>query len=610
MKVGGNQFNFMHNTMRKNQNSLSNSMQKLSSGLRIKTASDDSAGLAISEKMRGQIRGLNQASRNIQDSISLIQTAEGGLNEIQSLLQRGRELSVQASNGTLNEQDKGLISEEITQLFSEITNISRNTQFNGRNLLSTGGFIPVNPPATGEVTPPVDNGSGDITNPPVTEVPIVPPPPAGNDEEKIIRALQSQYLEQAEKVIQKYYGLTADGVDLTINIEDFKDGTVAYVSYGIRSDGKGVNIQMTLDKEDFLPADGFNTGKNAPIYNDRVITHELTHAVMARTMNFAELPYWFIEGTAEFIHGADERLNGDIYWSGKASVINSIGDGTDNTWGGESIDYSAGYVAVRYLHDRIKDAGGEGIKDVMTYLKNNQSADLDKALKSIPNGKYTGGLSAFVSDFKSKGLNYMNSMNLSNADTGAIGGLDSDGGAVKNATNVIADVNNWKEQPLSGFNIVWNSKSNGYTSYMSENRVASFTATNIQDTNSNLSIQVGANAGQSISFNLSNITLEGLGLNSFDIQNASSHITSFDNAISMVSSERSRYGSLQNRLEYSLSVASSSSTALSESESRIRDIDIAKEMMNLTKLNILSDTSNAIYAQSSQNAYAVLQLIK
>ncbi|MBD3108494.1 flagellin [Bacillus sp. AGMB 02131] len=116
-------------------NAQSKSMEKLSSGLRINRAGDDAAGLAISEKMRAQVRGLDQASRNAQDGISLIQTAEGALNETHSILQRMRELSVQAANQTNNDDDVAFIQSEIDALSGEIDRIATTTQFNTKNIL-------------------------------------------------------------------------------------------------------------------------------------------------------------------------------------------------------------------------------------------------------------------------------------------------------------------------------------------------------------------------------------------------------------------------------------------------------------------------------------------
>lgn len=116
-------------------NAGAKALEKLSSGLRINRAGDDAAGLAISEKMRGQIRGLQQASRNAQDGISLIQTAEGGLNETHSILQRMRELVTQAANDTNTKEDRGQIQQEIDALIKEINRIASTTQFNTKNLL-------------------------------------------------------------------------------------------------------------------------------------------------------------------------------------------------------------------------------------------------------------------------------------------------------------------------------------------------------------------------------------------------------------------------------------------------------------------------------------------
>lgn len=130
-----------HRNMNVNNTAAGKSMEKLSSGLRINRAGDDAAGLAISEKMRGQIRGLTQASRNASDGISMIQTAEGALNETQNILQRMRELSVQSSNDTNTSEDRASIQKEIEQLTEEIDRIGNNTEFNTQSLLKGDGSI-------------------------------------------------------------------------------------------------------------------------------------------------------------------------------------------------------------------------------------------------------------------------------------------------------------------------------------------------------------------------------------------------------------------------------------------------------------------------------------
>jgi flagellin len=130
-----------HRQLGINTTSGSKAMEKLSSGLRVNRAADDAAGLSISEKMRGQIRGLTQAARNTQDGISFIQTAEGALNEVSAMLVRMKELAVQKANGTLSEQDGNNIEEELKQLAEEIGTITSESAFNGTSLFSTISIV-------------------------------------------------------------------------------------------------------------------------------------------------------------------------------------------------------------------------------------------------------------------------------------------------------------------------------------------------------------------------------------------------------------------------------------------------------------------------------------
>ena len=139
------------NQMSKNTALAGNSMEKLSTGLRITKAGDDAAGLAVSEKMRAQIRGMEQAERNVQDGISMVQTAEGALEEAGNIAQRMRELSIQAGNDTLNTEDRTKIKTELEQLQKEMTNISEETTFNGNKLLAADKKFTIQAGANSEV---------------------------------------------------------------------------------------------------------------------------------------------------------------------------------------------------------------------------------------------------------------------------------------------------------------------------------------------------------------------------------------------------------------------------------------------------------------------------
>jgi flagellin len=130
-----------YNSLSKTSAAISKSMQRLSSGYRINSASDDAAGLGISESMRSQIRGLGQAQKNIQDGSSMVQTAEGNLDEVHSMLQRVRELAVQYKNGSLDTNARTSIQNEVNQLASEITRIGTSASFNGINLLNTTNTV-------------------------------------------------------------------------------------------------------------------------------------------------------------------------------------------------------------------------------------------------------------------------------------------------------------------------------------------------------------------------------------------------------------------------------------------------------------------------------------
>ena len=151
------------NSMAKNSALAGNSMEKLASGLAINKAGDNAAGLAVSEKMRSQIRGMEQADKNVQDGISMVQTAEGALEEAGNIAQRMRELGVQAGNDTLSDADRLKIKTELDQLGEELFNISSDTKFNGNSLLDNGNDFVIQAGATDELRTVTMENLADIT---------------------------------------------------------------------------------------------------------------------------------------------------------------------------------------------------------------------------------------------------------------------------------------------------------------------------------------------------------------------------------------------------------------------------------------------------------------
>ncbi len=377
-----------HRNMSSSTISQGKAIEKLSSGLRINRAGDDAAGLAISEKMRSQIRGLNQASRNSQDGISLIQTAEGALSETQAIGQRMRELAVQSANGTYTDEDRVLINQEFEQLKSEIDRIATDTEFSGRKMLN-----------------------GDMS-----------------------------------------------GKTLIV-------GQIGY--YGDKNNGGDIAAQDLRD------------------------------------------------------NNADELIK--------------LGEGR--------------------FEIRISDTGNNHFRfDLMDISNfNDKVYVMDSAIV-----EKTGKNEIFE-----------------------LGGIDIE-------LN-LALFNNIKDGDKFEFDNLVDKKEDG------------------------ILLQVGANKGQTLGFDINWMRSRELGLGgvnlltSEDSQDAMSYL---DTAISRVSDERAKLGAVQNRLEHTIASTDNTAENLQASESRIRDVDMAKEMMNLTKLNVLQQASQSMVAQANQAPQQIMQLLK
>jgi len=372
-----------HRQLGINSNGIGKSVEKLSSGLRINRAGDDAAGLAISEKMRGQIRGLNQASRNAQDAISLVQTAEGALSETHAILQRMRELAVQAANDTNTDTDRGELQKEIDQLTKEIDRIANTTEFNTLKLL---------------------DGS----------------------KKGLVEA------EDAKATLQNNSNVTFTLGSVATDISASFTVTITATVESTVFDENNFNISVVGGNKDLLNVD-----------DDKI------------TYNGADI---------EFDKGALSELKA-----------------------GESITIS-----------------------------------------------------------------------------------------VKKAIEANKDVSDA------------------------------------------LSMQIGANSGQSILIGIGSMKASDLGLRNADgtalditsASKATGAITQINNALEYVSTERSKLGAIQNRLEHTIKNLDTAAENLQASESRIRDVDMAKEMMEFTKNNILQQAATAMLAQANQVPQGVLQLLQ
>ena len=546
------------------QSNLGTSLQRLSSGLRINSAKDDAAGLAISERFTSQIRGLNQAARNANDGISLMQTAEGAMTSVSGNLQRIRELAVQAANGTNSATDRQALQAEVNQLAAEIDRTSTVTEFNGMKVFDQARYSAV----------------GDLNQLAV--------------QDGLTGA--GSWLENSETAITKYYGLTAKGASLDIRYTGDTDGVGGWLAYvqtqgAADANGRFSDLKLQVDMADFVPPNLPNGG-SAPYYNDRVIMHEMAHGVMANTTNWSDLAsnhLWFVEGTAEFIHGAEERLQGDIAASNVATVVAAIG-GATNT----SAFYSSSYAAVRYVHDRIKSAGGTGIKDVLVYMNQNAGSTLDQALANASHGQFSSAANA-LSQYGTNGAAFIGTFNLSNTDTGAIGGLDVDGGDVRTATSTVPNMGT-----RSGLNV---------TDGFDEDFETIATAKGGVETRQ---FQVGANVQQTIDTRIGAMNLDTMGLRTtLDVTTLPSQaLLAVDRALAYVSGQRAVVGAQMSRLEQTVTNLQVSSENQSASRSRVQDADFATETASLARSQILQNAGMAMAAQANQLPSLVLQLLR
>jgi len=553
------------------QSTLAKSLQRLSSGLRINSAADDAAGLAISDRFTTQIRGLNQAVRNANDGISMLQTADGAMSKVSDNLQRIRELAVQAANATNSDADRAALQQEISQLTQEVDRVAKTTTFNGQAVFGQ------------------------------TDTSVL----GDSDQLAVVDGLKSGWLSSAEDLIKQYYGIEAKGNPIGIKLTSFTDGaggTLALVSCNVGGSGTATNITLQIDMKDFTPPNLPNGG-NAPFYNDRILAHEMTHAVMDATMNvgsmFANNQVFFMEGTAEFMHGADERLYGDIGGGGGGAIANVMAKVNDwgTTWDGSSAAYSAAYAGMRYLDQQIKAAGGSGIKDITTYLAADTTRTLDQALANASSGAFTGAAdlkTKFLADGSAFIGSLLSSGSLTDADTGAIGGANASGGPVRTAASVVNDVAvRSGEDQLAGFTETWEKVAAGNFKTAAK------------------SLQIGADVGQVL--DTSTFALGGKALDLMDAdvtKNANQVISKMDRALDYINARRADLGAQLNRLDSVIANLSSNAESLTASRSRILDTDYATETASLTRGQILQQAGTAMVAQANSVPQMVLQLLR
>ena len=560
-----------HRNMGVNNTNAGKSMEKLSSGLRINRAGDDAAGLAISEKMRGQIRGLTQASRNASDGISLVQTAEGALNETTNILQRMREISVQSANSTNTETDRAALQEELNQLTTEINRIGNTTEFNTQKLLnggagssssanvtdatsaavtSTNAFNAVNLSAknfTASIN--VDGTTFDLTN-----------------------ALKKDWTNNggnaltAEDLIAELNNVSAGGTKLSDVIDIAKDNNK--LTFTAKSTGKSSSIKLAAkgaDANEVSKLLGF-ADNNTDL--DPTNTNYKGGAVGTN----ATVQKHGLQGNAEL----------------KTKYTAKKGEGFSIKVGSES--------EVNVSFDKTK------VYEMDNADKNVAQAAREEFVKDINAALQKAGLSGKVT----AAISNDNKLQLISETGKDIEVIDGSIGEITQQSTV--------------------------------GNIQQVVGAGAQGAGFEVNLQIGANSGQAMNLSIGDMRAAALGITgntgqagfsstnnvtngtdtisteaSLDITsatNASKAITAIDSAMEKVSSERAKLGAVQNRLEYTISNLDNTAENLTSAESTLRDVDMAKEMMEYSKNNILSQAAQSMISQANQQPQNVLQLLR
>ena len=480
-----------HNMQAANANRMLNvttgqqakSTEKLSSGYRINRAADDAAGLTISEKMRKQIKGLDRASTNAEDGVSAVQTAEGALTEVHSMLQRMNELATQSANGTNSNTDRKAIQDEIDQLTTEIDRVSETTKFNETYLLKGDGA------------------------------------------------------EKAHKVNAHDAGL--DGVTLT-DKGDTVDVTLKTLNAGDKISIAGKNYTIGGEEADvtkMLGADGADIDTE---------------------------------------HG-DVTVNGTIYkWY--AAITGTGNKGTEAGWYSKDPKTLNNTTAV--TNAEFKDAAA--FADV-------KGATISVGSKSVTTIDDTNADG--IDDNDSTVITARKAYQLQTAEIVKASSIGTDTAAEVNGTN----------------------KNDNYTTAAATFTLKKGTVSYKDGLSFNLHVGADADMTNKITVNIDSMNSAGLGVKGIKAdteQDATYAIDAIADAISTVSSQRSALGAVQNRLEHTINNLDNVVENTTSAESRIRDTDMAEEMVNYSKNNILAQAGQSMLAQANQSNQGVLSLLQ
>ena len=618
-----------------NNNKVSKSLEKLASGYKINRAGDDAAGLAISERMKAQIKGLDAASTNSQDGISLVQTAEGALNEVHDMLNRMVELATKAANGVYTEGQRQNYADEVDQLLSEIDRIADSTNFNSLKLLD--GTMGLNKDAF-NITVGASNAelgskidvTGDISSIHTGGATISETKPS------FTLDLEDAALSTAGTVTLKIGTTTVATITVGtagMNAAGLASAAAAAVSAAGGVAIGGLNFDATLDgtKINFTLKDGqtvstvsaaaFNTAIGGAVSAAGTDSGFANHAVL----NVQKAVAAESAGRA----GADFDLK------------NVLKDGNQLTIDGQTFIFktdansSVTGSANMTLIDVSKSAAADQAKDAAKLLSN-YSGKTNVEISDIGGGKIhieqkVGNTNVYDTEDKVKAL-----ITAKGADAPATTTIDitnnkiNEGDTIKIGDTSYKFVKSASGTPAKGVKEVLI----GDTSDDTAKNLAAAVGNGATASGSTVTLSAGNASAKAPAvlggglvlqvgdtyedFNMltvgaADMHTAALGLDGVNIKSqaaAGASINIINNAIDSVSKTRAGLGAIQNRLEHTINNLDTTSENLTAANSRIRDTDMAKEMMEYTKMNVLVQSAQAMLAQANHQPQSVLQLLQ
>lgn len=647
-------------------NNQTKATEKLSSGYKINRAGDDAAGLTISEKMRSQIRGLNKASNNAEDGISLLQVADGALGEVQSLIQRARELSVQAANDTNTDSDRAAIQSEIDAIVQEVNRVANDTEFNTMKLLDGSlGASPYIKSSNGMArmvgqtyTDAMERFVSGIEVSPIVSGGGVSSTQAAKLNDVLCNSIVPRAVNKLLSTFSVFNTAAANGqISNQIGLKIYNNSSsseLASVSirYGYNSStmefaDSMISLNLAVNTATLnLDASG-NMSTLSRRSLETTIMHEMMHAFMDDVVTNGmiggtsgkldksnQFPGWFKEGMAQTVAGGCADVNdwvnaglGITQSSSASQITNAVKSSANSlTSGTTSSKYGTGYLACMYLgymaagKPASLSAGvlAGGLNTILTDLTNGSS--LNDVIKDISGGAYTS-----MADFERKFGDAASVSFISDLVTTVGSG---NGSVVDSLTEFdqLLDTpdtsNSYKVDPTQEFvtssvgaNRNWNT-GGGRLNGSGAGSAGGSTAGGAGGTGgggaNGFVLQVGSLEGQTIGLSIDDMHAATLGIDGLSVISnfdAGVSITACDAALDSVSESRSKIGAYVNRLEHTIKNLDNSSENTQAAESRIRDTDMADTMVEYSKNSILTQAAQAMLSHANNNSDMVLKLL-